>query len=64
MMWDIMQAGRRILAGTAGVTNWTGEFFSAMIDSAAKGTSATVEGVHKFLQFITDKLSHFFGFGN
>ena len=63
MIWDIMQAGRSIVAGTSGVTNATDESVSDMIDSAAEATSEAAQEVNQLVKFVQDNIPNIIGFG-
>lgn len=60
MTWNIMHAGRNILAATAGVTD---ESVSDVIDSAAEATNEATKEVNQFVQFVQDNIPNLIGFG-
>ena len=63
MIWDIMQTGRSIIAGTAGVTDATDESVSDMIDTAAEATSEAAQEVNQLVKFVQDNIPNIIGFG-
>ena len=63
MIWDIMQTGRSIMAGTAGVTDATDESVSDMIDTAAEATSEAAQEVNQLVKFVQDNIPNIIGFG-
>ena len=63
MAFDIMHAGRYIMAAASGTTNVADESVSDVIDSAAEATNEAAQEVNQFVQFVQDNIPNIIGFG-
>ena len=63
MAFDIMHAGRYIMAAASGTTNVADESVSDVIDSAAEATNEAAQEVNQFVQFVQDNIPNIIEFG-
>ncbi len=63
MAFDIMHAGRYIMAVASGTTNVADESVSDVIDSAAEATNEAAQEVNQFVQFVQDNIPNIIEFG-
>ena len=63
MAFDIMHAGRYIMAAASGTTNVADESVSDVIDSAAEATNEAAQEVNQFVQLVQDNIPNIIGFG-
>ena len=63
MAFDIMHAGRYIMAAVSGTTNVADESVSDVIDSAAEATNEAAQEVNQFVQFVQDNIPNIIEFG-
>ena len=63
MAFDIMYAGRYIMAAASGTTNVADESVSDVIDSAAEATNEAAQEVNQFVQFVQDNIPNIIEFG-
>ena len=63
MAFDIMHAGRYIMAAASGTTNVADESVSDVIDSAAEATNEAAQEVNQFVQFVQDNIPNIKEFG-
>ena len=58
MAFDIMHAGRYIMAAASGTTNVADESVSDVIDSAAEATNEAAQEVNQFVRFVQDNIEY------
>lgn len=63
MAFDIMHAGRYIMAAASGTTNVADESVSDVIDSAAEATNEAAQEVNQFVRFVQDNIPNIIEFG-
>lgn len=63
MAFDIMHAGRYIMAAASGTTNVVDESVSDVIDSAAEATNEAAQEVNQFVRFVQDNIPNIIEFG-
>lgn len=63
MAFDIMHAGRYIMAAASGTMNVADESVSDVIDSAAEATNEAAQEVNQFVRFVQDNIPNIIEFG-